>query len=95
MKEIVKINGKEFEIRTLSLTEWREKIGDSVFPEEEIRVADIALWDELENEIYVKNNQECVELDNSIIFYCENGYLATNPTDEELVNYLIENNLFY
>lgn len=76
-------DGKKFPVRTV------------VFPIQEgfdtpINVADIDLWDAIEED-YNNGNSEAHALDNDIYFYCDYGFIASDPTDEEIVDYLIKN----
>ena len=75
-------DGKKFPVRTV------------VFPIQEgfdtpINVADISLWDAIEKD-YNNGNSEAHALDNDIYFYCDYGFIASDPTDEEIVDYLIK-----
>ena len=80
-------DGKKFPVRTV------------VFPIQEgfdtpINVADISLWDAIENAYDVKyhpNHKEAVGIDDDIYYYCDYGFIASDPTDEEIVDYLIKN----
>ena len=59
-----------------------------------VKVADISLWDAIENAYdveYHPNHKEAVGIDDDIYFYCDYGFIASNPTDEEIVEYLIKN----
>ena len=52
-------------------------------------VANIDLWFAIEEE-YSNGNVEARLIDNDIYFYCDSGFIASDPTDEEIVSYLIE-----
>ena len=59
-----------------------------------VKVADISLWDAIENAYdveYHPNHKEAVGIDDDIYYYCEYGFIASDPTDEEIVEYLIKN----
>lgn len=76
-------DGKKFPVRTV------------VFPIQEgfdtpINVADIDLWDAIEED-YDNGNSEAHALDNDIYYYCDYGFIESDPTDEEIVEYLIKN----
>jgi hypothetical protein len=74
-------NGKKFPVREIQLP---EELGgyDAYF-------ADIDLWNAIEND-YNNGNSEAHALDNYIYFYLDSGFIASDPTDEEIVEYLIE-----
>lgn len=55
-----------------------------------VNVADVDLWDAIEED-YNNGNSDAHALDNDIYFYCDYGFIASNPTDEEIVEYLIKN----
>ena len=72
--------GKKFPVRTV------------VFPIQEgfdtpINVADLSAH---EHEGHPKR-REAIELDNDIYYYCDYGFIASDPTDEEIIEYLIKN----
>ena len=82
-------NGKKFPVRVIRLPE-------ELLPEElvgyDAYFADIDLWDAIEED-YNNGNKEAIEIDNDIYFYLDSGFIASDPTDEEIVEYLIEHGL--
>lgn len=80
-------DGKKFPVRTI------------VFPIQEgfdtpINVADVDLWDAIEYACDHEDNilhSEAVDLDREIYHYCDYGFIESDPTDEEIVEYLIKN----
>lgn len=54
-----------------------------------VKVADVDLWDAIEED-YNNGNSDAHALDNDIYFYCDYGFIASDPTDEEIVEYLIK-----
>ena len=54
-----------------------------------VNVADIDLWDAIEED-YFNGNSEADALDDDIYFYCVYGFIANDPTDEEIIEYLIK-----
>lgn len=54
-----------------------------------VKVADIDLWDAI-MEDYYSENPEAHALDNNIYFYCDYGFIASDPTDKEIVEYLLK-----
>lgn len=58
-----------------------------------VKVAGEELWDEISyayENLNGRIHNAAVELDNEIFFYCEYGFIESNPTDEEIVEYLIK-----
>ena len=74
-------NGDKFPVRVIQLPEE--------FGGFEANVADYDLWDAIEED-YNNNNKEAIEIDNSTFYYLDSGFIASDPTDEEIVKYLIE-----
>ena len=73
-------NGKKFPVRTVLLP---EELGGY-----KANVADIDLWDAI-LEDYKNGNSEAYALDIDIYFYCEYGFIESDPTDKEIVEYLL------
>ena len=82
-KIIKKWNDKEFPIREVT-----DKNGQT------LKVADFELWAAIEDAVNYKSEEkhdEATALDNEIFFYCDSSFIASDPTDEEIINYLKEN----
>ena len=75
-------NGKKFPVREVMF-----EVSDGM--ETMVKVADIELWDAIEN-AYNAGDKTANNIDSSIYFYCEYGFIESNPTDEEIVEYLIK-----
>lgn len=75
--------GKKFPVRVVKLP---EELGGFV-----ANVADYELWAAIEDDCE-EDNAFAISIDNSIYFYCDSGYIASDPTDEEIVEYLREQN---
>lgn len=82
-KYYVEWNGKRFPVRTVDLP---EKLGGF-----SADVTDIELYHEYEEEFLKGDNREVYELDASIYFFCDSGFIASDPTDEEIIDYLLKN----
>ena len=58
-----------------------------------VKVADIELWNAIEyacdHENHIRHS-EAVDLDREIYYYCDYGFIASDPTDKEIVDYLIK-----
>ena len=76
-------NGKKFPV-----VEVMFEVCDGI--ETMVKVADLDLWDAIEED-YIDGNSEAHAIDNDIYFYCDYGFIASDPTDEEIVDYLIRN----
>lgn len=74
-------NGKKFPVRKVQLS---EELGDR-----KENVADIELWFAIE-EAYEKGDSKAHIIDSDIHVYCDSGFIASDPTDEEIVEYLIK-----
>lgn len=79
-------DGKKFPVREVMFN-----VCDNM--ETIVKVADLSLWDAIEyaceHEGHPKR-REAIELNNDIYFYCDYGFIASDPTDEEIVEYLIK-----
>lgn len=79
-KSYVEWKGRKYPVRTLDLPEeW-----DYYNP---VSVADVELWCSIEEECN-NGNKEAEEIDNSIFYYCDSGFVDSDPTDEEIIKYL-------
>lgn len=74
-------NGKKFPVRDVMLS---EELGGFV-----ASVATVELWDAIEYAYYA-GNKTANNIDDSIYFYCEYGFIENDPTDKEIVDYLIK-----
>lgn len=58
-----------------------------------VKVADTDLWDAIEYACDHENHilhSEAVDLDREIYFYCDYGFIASDTTDEKIIEYLIQ-----
>ena len=76
-------DGKQFPVREVMFN-----VCDDM--ETTVKVADADLWDAIEED-YNNGNSDAHALDNDIYFYCDYGFIESDPTDEEIVEYLIKN----
>lgn len=77
-----------FPVRVIQLP---EELGGFV-----ANVATIGLWDAIKDAYdvpYHPNNKDAVNLDDEIYYYCDYGFIESDPTDEEIVDYLIKHGL--
>ena len=52
-----------------------------------VQIADYELWEAIRND-YDAGIAEAIEIDNGIYFYCDSGFIASEPTDDEIIEYL-------
>lgn len=81
-KNYVEYNGKKFPVRTVNLSSVSSYYTD-------VDVADYELFAVIESD-YDEGKREAVEIDNSIFFYCDSGFIESDPTDEEIIDYLVK-----
>lgn len=74
-------NGKKFPVREVMLP---EELGGY-----NANVADIDLWFAIEED-YNNGNADANAIDNSIYYYFNIGIIASDPTDEKIIEYLIQ-----
>lgn len=52
-------------------------------------IADIELWYAIEED-YENDKSTAVEIDNSIYYYCDSGFVASKPSEKEVIDYFKE-----
>lgn len=52
-------------------------------------IADVELWAAIESDCDA-GVREAIDIDNDIYFYCDSGFIASEPTDDEIIEYLKE-----
>ena len=67
--------------RNLVDSEWRYTCSSFTYI-----IADIELWFAIKKD-YENDNSTAVEIDNSIFYYCDSGFVASKPTEEEVIKY--------
>ena len=80
-------NGKKYPIRLVPVDEV--EVGFSP-----IAVADYDLWTAIEYAYEHEDSDkhsEAVALDNEIYYYCDSGFIASDPSDNEIRKYLRKN----
>ena len=80
IKDFIEWKGKQFPVRELRIP---DEIGGFV-----AKVADIELFNAIEEDYY-NEDKEAVAIDNSIYYYCNSGFIASDPTDREICDYLV------
>lgn len=56
---------------------------------ENAHIADYELWAAIKDD-YDDGVEEAIEIDNDIYYYCDSGFIASEPTDDEIIKYLKE-----
>lgn len=51
-------------------------------------ICDFELWVALEED-YMDGVKEAIDIDNQIYFYCDSGFCACSPTEEEVIDYFL------
>ncbi len=54
-----------------------------------INVASYNLWEAIEDSYY-KGDKRSSEIDNDIFCYCDHEFIANDPTDEEIMKYVMD-----
>lgn len=67
--------------RNLVDSEWKDTDSSVTYI-----IADIELWLAIEKD-YEDDNSAAIEIDNSIFYYCDSGFVASKPTEEEVIEY--------
>lgn len=87
-RDIITYKGVKYPIIEIArnLIDSECKTADSSFT---YILADIELWFALEED-YENSDSLAVDIDNSIFYYCDNGFVASEPTEEEVIKYFEE-----
>lgn len=84
-RNIITYKGVDYPVieiaRNLIDSEWEN--ADSSFT---YLIADIELWFALEED-YENADTMAIGIDNSIFYYCDSGFVASEPTEEEVIKY--------
>ena len=76
---------RKFPVRTVTLPDdFFEMAG------EKVNVADVELYHAYEVE-YEKGDEKAASIDDSIYYFCDSGFIASDPSDEEIIRYLRQN----
>lgn len=78
------INYKGINYHTIEIA--LSKVSD-IESNEVVTIADYELWAAIEGDCEF-GNQEAVCIDNEIYFYCDSGFIASNPTENEVIDYM-------
>ena len=78
------INYKGIDYPTIEIS--LSKVSD-IESDEIVTIADCELWVAIEVDYY-NGDKEAVWLDDKIYFYCDSGFIASNPTESEVIEYM-------
>ena len=79
-----KISYKGIDYPTIEIA--LSKVSD-IESDEIVTIADYELWAAIEED-FEKGVKDAVWLDDDIYFYCDSGFIASNPTESEVIEYM-------
>ena len=79
-----KINYKGIDYPTIEIA--LSKVSN-IESNELVTIADYELWAVIEDD-YEDGDKEAVWIDNNVYFYCDSGFIASNPTESEVIEYM-------
>ena len=79
-----KINYKGIDYPTIEIA--LSKVSN-IESNELVTIADYELWVAIEDD-YEDGDKEAVWIDNNVYFYCDSGFIASNPTESEVIEYM-------
>lgn len=85
-KETISVGGVDYIVRTVDITSLPGFEGKAY---KEVDVADYELWAAIER-AWQEGDYDAAEIDNNIFYYADSEFVKSDPTDEELVDYLRE-----
>ena len=81
-RSFIEYKGVKYPIIEISLS----KVSD-IESDEIVIIAEYELWAAIEDD-YEDGDKDAVWLDDKIYFYCDSGFIASNPTESELIEYM-------
>ena len=78
----IRYKGIDYPVIEISLS----KVSD-IESDELVIIADYELWAAIEDD-YVDGDKEAAWIDNNVYFYCDSGFIASNPTESEVIEYM-------
>lgn len=84
-RSFIEYNGAKYPTIEISLS----KISD-IESDEIVTIADYELWSVIEDD-YEEGVKDAVWLDDKIYYYCDSGFIASNPTEDEVIEYMNKN----
>lgn len=80
----IEYNGRKFPYRDIAASRLDQECNGMV------KIADTELWNEIMGD-YDAGLREAHDIDNSIFYYCDSGFIANDPTDEEIIMHIKPN----
>lgn len=81
-RSFIEYNGVKYPTIEIALS----KVSD-IESDEIVIIADYELWAAIEDD-YEDGDKEPVWLDDKIYFYCDSGFIESNPTESEVIEYM-------
>lgn len=79
-KGIIIYNGVEYPTISIELNKISECMGTYL-----VTIADVELWNAIKDG-YENDSDIEVSIDNSIYYYCDSGFIASNPSEEQVIS---------
>lgn len=79
-----KINYKGIDYPTIEIA--LSKVSN-IESNEIVTIADYELFAAIEDD-YRNGDEEALWIDNNVYFYCDSGFIASNPTESEVIEYM-------
>ena len=84
-RSFIEYNGVKYPTIEIALS----KVSD-IESDEIVTIADYELWSAIEDD-YEEGVKDAVWLDDKIYYYCDSGFIASNPTEDEVIEYMNKN----
>ena len=81
-RSFIEYNGVKYPTIEIALS----KVSD-IESDEIVSIADYELWAAIEDD-YEDGDKDAVWIDDSVYFYCDSGFIASNPTESEVIEYM-------
>ena len=75
-------NGESFPIIEIELSKVTNLDSNEI-----VTIADYELWAAIEKD-YENDKKEAVYIDSGIFYYCDSGFIASKPTESEVIEYM-------
>lgn len=81
-RSFIEYNGVKYPTIEIPLS----KVSD-IESDEIVTIADYELWAAIEDD-YEDGDKVAVWIENNVYFYCDSGFIASNPTESEVIDYM-------
>lgn len=81
-KSYINYKGTDYPVIEIELSKISNENSNEI-----VIIADYELFKDIEED-YENNNQEAINIDNMIYFYCDSGFIASNKTEKEIIKYM-------